>query len=63
MDTQLFTSGQIPVDQKTEEVVEGGITEHAHQVMKNLQAVLKEGKLDYQNILTYKKKRVSLSLK
>jgi len=31
--------------------------------MENLQAVLKEGKLDFQNIITNKKKRVPLSLK
>lgn len=36
----LFTSGQIPVDPATGTVVEGGIQEQAHQVMKNLAAVL-----------------------
>ena len=36
----VFTSGQIPLDPATGLVVEGGITEQAEQVMKNLGAVL-----------------------
>ena len=38
----VFTSGQIPLDPKSMEVVEGGISEQTEQVMKNLLAVLKE---------------------
>lgn len=36
----LYTSGQIPLDPVSMEVVEGGISEQAEQVMKNLVAVL-----------------------
>ncbi len=36
----LFTSGQIPVDPATGEVVSGGITEQATQSLKNVTAVL-----------------------
>ena len=36
----IFTSGQIPLDPTTMQVVEGGIEEQAEQVMKNLSAVL-----------------------
>ena len=36
----VFTSGQIPLDPATGLVVEGGISEQAEQVMKNLGAVL-----------------------
>lgn len=36
----VFTSGQIPVDPATGKVVEGGITEQAEQIMKNLSEVL-----------------------
>ncbi|GIQ67274.1 RidA family protein [Xylanibacillus composti] len=36
----LFTSGQIPIDPATGEVVEGGVAEQTHQVFQNLQAVL-----------------------
>ena len=38
----LFTSGQIPLDPTSMEIVEGGITEQTEQVMKNLMAVLNE---------------------
>lgn len=37
----LFTSGQIPLD-ASGKPVEGGIKEQAHQVFRNLQAVLEE---------------------
>lgn len=40
----VFTSGQIPLDPKTMEIVEGGVTEQTEQVMKNLMAVLQEAK-------------------
>jgi len=36
----VFTSGQIPLIPETMELIEGGITEQAEQVMKNLVAVL-----------------------
>ncbi len=36
----LFTSGQIPIDPATEELVSGGIREQAIQVLENLKAVL-----------------------
>jgi 2-iminobutanoate/2-iminopropanoate deaminase len=40
----VFTSGQIPLDPATMEIVEGGISEQTEQVMKNLIAVLHEAK-------------------
>ena len=36
----LFTSGQIPIDPSTGEIVPGGIQEQTTQVFRNLQAVL-----------------------
>ncbi len=36
----LFTSGQIALDPATGNVVEGGIAEQTHRVMKNLTAVV-----------------------
>ncbi len=36
----VFTSGQIPLDPATMQIVEGGIEAQAEQVMKNLRAVL-----------------------
>lgn len=38
----VYTSGQIPLDPATGELVEGDVKAQAHQVMKNLQAVLAE---------------------
>ena len=38
----VFCSGQIPIDPKTNEFVKDGVTEQAHQVLKNLTAVLEE---------------------
>ena len=37
----VFCAGQIPLDPKTGSLVEGGIAEQTHQVLKNLRAVLK----------------------
>ena len=36
----VFTSGQIPIDPASGEIVAGGITEQAEQVCRNLRAVL-----------------------
>ena len=40
---QLYSSGQIPIDPATGELVQGDITAQAEQVMKNLSAVLRRG--------------------
>lgn len=37
----VMTSGQIPLDPKTGELVPGGIEEQTHQVLTNLEAVLR----------------------
>lgn len=47
----IFISGQTPVDQATGKVVEGGITEQTEQVMKNLEAILKECGLTFDNVV------------
>ncbi len=39
----LFTSGQIPIDPVTQQVVAGGISEQAKRVFENLKTVLEEG--------------------
>ena len=38
----VYTSGQIPLDPATGKLVEGDVKAQAHQVMKNLAAVLEE---------------------
>jgi 2-iminobutanoate/2-iminopropanoate deaminase len=39
----LFASGQIPLIPETGKMVEGGIEEQTHQVLRNLRAVLEAG--------------------
>ena len=48
----LFSSGQIPVDPATGEVVQGDITAQAEQVMKNVGAVLAEAGTDFEAVIT-----------
>lgn len=36
----VFTSGAMPLDPKTGDLVDGGIVEQTHRTLKNLQAVL-----------------------
>lgn len=47
----LFVSGQLPVDPKTGEFVEGGIKEQTLQVFKNIKAILKEANLTMDNVV------------
>ena len=47
----LFTSGQIPLDPKTGEVVGSDVTAQAHMVLKNLDAVLKAGGADFGSVI------------
>lgn len=47
----LFVSGQIPIDPKTNQIVEGGIVEQANQSFKNIGEILKADGLDYSNVI------------
>lgn len=47
----LFTSGQIPLDPATGEIVGTDIAEQTHQVMKNLGALLEAAGLSYENVV------------
>ena len=47
----VYMSGQIPVDPVTGEVVEGGIVEQTHQVLKNIEALLAEQGLEMRHIV------------
>jgi 2-iminobutanoate/2-iminopropanoate deaminase len=47
----MFVSGQIPIDPQSNELVEGGIEVQTEQVLKNLLAVLKEGKMGPENVV------------
>jgi 2-iminobutanoate/2-iminopropanoate deaminase len=47
----LFLSGQIGLDPATGQVVDGGIAEQTHQVLKNLGAVLTEAGVSYDRVV------------
>lgn len=46
-----FLSGQIPLDPKTMNMVEGDVVAQTEQVMKNLGAVLKASGLDFSQVV------------
>ena len=47
----LFVSGQIPMDATTGELVSTGIQEETKKVMENLEAILKEGGMNFDNVV------------
>ena len=47
----LFLSGQTPLDPTTGQVVEGGIAEQTHQVLKNIGAVLSAAGSSYAQVV------------
>lgn len=47
----LFISGQVAFVPETGELVTSSVPEEAHQVMKNLQAVLSEAKLTFAHVV------------
>jgi len=47
----LFTSGQIPLDPQTGEVVGSEITEQAECVMKNMQGLLESQNVSFENVV------------
>ena len=47
----LYVSGQIPLDAHSGEMVNANITEETHQVMKNLDAVLREANMSFENVV------------
>lgn len=47
----LYVSGQIPVNPTTNEVVKEGIEAQTQMVMKNIQAILTEAKMNFENVV------------
>jgi 2-iminobutanoate/2-iminopropanoate deaminase len=47
----LFVSGQIALDPKTGELVEGDIEIQTNRVLKNLKAIIEEAGMNLQNVL------------
>ncbi len=51
VDNLLFVSGQMPIDPKTSEIVEGTIMDQTERVIKNLKAILEEAGLTLENVV------------
>jgi 2-iminobutanoate/2-iminopropanoate deaminase len=47
----IYTSGQIPLDPSTGQLVEGGIREQTNRVLQNLEAVLAAANSDLQHVV------------
>jgi len=47
----VFISGQLAIDPSTGNLVEGGVIEQTEQVMKNLEAILKEAGCTFDNVV------------
>ena len=47
----LFCSGQIPLDPKSMEIVEGGVKAQTQRVMENIREVLKAAGMDFSNVI------------
>ncbi len=51
IDGTLYISGQIPINPATSKLVEGGISEQTEQVMKNIEAILKEAGYSFNDVV------------
>ncbi len=47
----LFTSGQIPIDPNTGNIIQGGIKEQGRQTLENLKAVIEAGGSDLYKVI------------
>ena len=47
----IFVSGQIPIDPVVGSIVDGGISEQAHQVFRNISAILREAGTDLSSVV------------
>ncbi len=47
----LFCSGQVALDPATKSLVDGGVEEQTHQVLKNLRAVLEAGGASFKDVV------------
>lgn len=47
----LFTSGQLPIDPGTGELVDSSVEEQARQSMENIGAILKEAGMSWDNVV------------
>jgi 2-iminobutanoate/2-iminopropanoate deaminase len=47
----VYVSGQLPIEQETDELIEGGIQEQTYQCLKNMEAVLAEMNLEMRHVV------------
>ena len=47
----IFTSGQIPINPKTGQIVDGGVAAQAEQSMKNVKAIVEAGGLTMDDVV------------
>ena len=47
----LYISGQIPIDPKTGNLIEGDIAKETEQSMENLKAILKAAEMTFENVV------------
>ena len=47
----LYLSGQIGLNPKTMELVEGGIMEETEQIMQNIKSVLEAAEMNFENVV------------
>ena len=50
-DNVLYCSGQIGINPETNSIVNGGVEEETKQIIKNIEAVLKEAGFDFSNVI------------
>jgi 2-iminobutanoate/2-iminopropanoate deaminase len=47
----LYVSGQVPLNPETGKIIEGGIPEQTLQVLKNIEAILKEAGYSFKDVV------------
>ena len=50
----LYISGQVALNPTNNELIQGSIDEETHQIMKNIESILKEAGLDFKNVVRSK---------
>ena len=50
----LYISGQVALNPANNELIQGSIDEESHQIMKNIESILKEAGLDFKNVVRSK---------
>tara|TARA_B000000475_G_scaffold220739_1_gene183845 strand:+ start:306 stop:686 length:381 start_codon:yes stop_codon:yes gene_type:complete len=50
----LYISGQVALNPTNNELIQGSIDEESHQIMKNIESILKEAGLDFKNVVRSK---------